>query len=117
MQPEVFLPIIRPRMKQAREFAGLRVYARKVCAFMEIAVMTGERQILQRVFAFVLARHDVFDVKLQWLLRLGETAILTAILGTFADELAKPCIHQCLACASTRRALAWRIPMRVLAWM
>jgi hypothetical protein len=46
---------------------------------------------------------------------LGQAAILAAILGTFADELAKPCIHQCLACARIRRALAWRIPMSVLA--
>src|SRR6266576_757012 len=37
-QPKVFLPIIRPRMKQAREFAGLRVDAGKICAFVEIAV-------------------------------------------------------------------------------
>jgi hypothetical protein len=53
-QPEVFFPIIQPRMKQAREFAGLWVDAGKVRAFVEIAVMTGERQILGRVFSFVL---------------------------------------------------------------
>lgn len=80
-QSEVFFPIIQPRMKQAREFAGLRVDAGKVRAFVEIAVMTGERQILGRVFAFVLPRNDVFDVKPQWLLRLGQTAILAAILA------------------------------------
>lgn len=102
-------------MKQAGEFARLRIDARKVRAFVEIAMMTGERQILRRVIPFVLPRHDMFDVKPQWFLRLGQAAILAAILGTFADELAKPCIHQCLACARIRRALAWRIPMSVLA--
>ena len=78
--------------------------------------MTGEGEILQRVFSFVLARGDVFDVKCQRLLFLPQPAILTATRRALFDQLPQPGVPQAaFVCASTRRALACRIPINVLA--
>ena len=44
-------------MKKPHELFGFRVKARKVCAFVEIAMVTGEREVFRRVFAAVLTRN------------------------------------------------------------
>jgi hypothetical protein len=104
---EMFVPIILSGMKQAVHLSCLRIKPGEICAFVEIAVMTRERQILFYVFAFVLARRDVFDVERQRLLLLPQPAILTATRCALFDQLAQPRVHQAaLACASIRRALA-----------
>ena len=78
--------------------------------------MTRERQVFRRVLASVLARRDVFDVKWQRLLFLPQPAILATTRRALPDRLAQLGVHQAgFACVSTRRALAWRIPINVLA--
>jgi len=62
---EVFVPIIEPRMKQARQFARLRVQAGKVRAFVEITVVTRQSQVCLRVFSSMLPGNNVFNVKRQ----------------------------------------------------
>ena len=63
----MFAPIIEARVKKSRELFVFWVKAGKVCAFVPVAVVAGEREIFRRIFAVVLARNDVFDVKPQWL--------------------------------------------------
>ena len=63
----MFAPIVKARVKKSRELFGFWVKAGKVRAFVPIAVVAGEREIFRRIFAAVLARNDVFDVKPQWL--------------------------------------------------
>ena len=59
----MFVPIIKSRVKQARQLSGLWIQPGKIRAFVQIAVMTGEREVFQDVLAAVLARGDVLDVK------------------------------------------------------
>ena len=107
MLREMFVPIVEPWMKQARQLSGLRINPGKIGAFVEIAVVAREHQVFRRVLASVLARRDVFDVKRQRLLFLPQPAILAATCRTLPDRLAQTGIHQpALAWASTRRALA-----------
>lgn len=73
----MFVPIVKPGMKQARQFSRLRVEAGKIRTFVKIAVMAGEREILRRILSIVLAR-GMFDVKRKRLLLLPQSAILTA---------------------------------------
>ena len=112
----MFTPIVKARMKKPRELFGFRVKAGKVWAFVEIAVVTGEREVFRRVFAAVLTRNDVFDVKPQRLEILMQSAILAAIFRALPDGLSQPGVHQ-FALARRRRALACKMPMSVLAWM
>ena len=116
MLREMFVPIVEPWMKQARQLSGLRINPGKIGAFVEIAVVTRECQVFRRVLASVLARRDVFDVKRQRLLFLPQPAILAATCRALPGQLAQHGVHQAgFVCASTRRALAWRIPINVLA--
>ena len=102
---EMFIPIIQSRMKQARQCPGLRIKPGKIRAFVQIAVVTGEREVFRRVFSSMLARSDVFDVERQQLLFLPQPAILTTIPRALPDLLAQSGVHQ-PAFARMRRALA-----------
>jgi hypothetical protein len=42
---KVFRPIVKPWMKQAGELFGFGIKAGKIRAFVEIAVMAGERKV------------------------------------------------------------------------
>ena len=92
-------------MKQTRQLFSLGIKAGKVRAFVQIAVMTGEREIIRRIFAAVLSRNDVFDVKSERFEILMQPAILATIFRAVPDGLSQPGVHQ-LALDKTRRALA-----------
>ena len=59
----MFTPIVQSRMKQTRQFSSFGIKPGKICPFVQVAVMTGQREIGRRIFSAVLARNDVFDVK------------------------------------------------------
>jgi len=59
----MFVPIIKSRMKQTRQFSSFGIKPGKICAFMQVAVMAGQREIFRRIFSTVLSWNDVFDVK------------------------------------------------------
>jgi hypothetical protein len=103
----MFVPIVDPRMKQARQFSGRWIQPGEIRAFVQIAVKTGKREVFRNVLPSVLARRDVFVVKGQRLLPLPQSAIFTANRRALPDQLAQRGVHQpAFACASTRRALA-----------
>lgn len=56
-------PIVKSRMKQARQFFRFGIKPGKICPFVQVAVMTGQREVFRRIFSTVLARNDVFDMK------------------------------------------------------
>lgn len=77
-------------MEQLDERTGLRIYGREVGAFVQIAVVTGERQIFRIITAAMLTRHDVLDVKFVERLRaLRKPAVLATIARPLPDEY--PC--------------------------
>ena len=92
-------------MKQPRQFFGFRIQPGEVRAFVQIAVMTGEREIFRRICSAVLSRRDVFDVKKKRLKFLPQPAILATIFCALPDQLAQLGVHQA-ALESMRRALA-----------
>ena len=92
-------------MKKSHQLFGLWIEAGKVRALVQIAVMTGEREIIRRIFPAMLSRDDMFDVKSQRLEILMQPAILTMIFRALPDELSQPGVHQ-FAVDKRRRALA-----------
>ncbi len=81
-------------MKQARQFARLRVQAGEVWAFLEITVMARQGQVRLRVFPAMLPGNNVFNVKRQRFPLLRQPAILTVTTGPFPHPLAQPRVHQ-----------------------
>ena len=111
----MILPIIESRMEQASYLAGFWIEAGKVHAFVQIAVVASEREIIRRIFSSMLTGNDVLDMKGQRLLVLPQLAIFAGVFCASPDELTQPVVHQAaFARASALRALAWRIPMTVL---
>lgn len=94
-------------MKQARQFARLRVQPGEVWAFLEITVVARQSQVCLRVFSSMLPGNNVFNVKRQRFPLLRQPSILTVAAGPLPHPLAQPRVHQlAFAWASTRRALA-----------
>jgi hypothetical protein len=67
---KMVVPIIESWMKQPGQLFGSGINSRKICSFVQIAVMASQRQIIRNVLAAVLTRNDMFDVKLQGLVLL-----------------------------------------------
>ena len=111
----MILLIIEPRMKQSRQLSGFGVQPRQICAFVQIAVMAGQRKIFRRVFSSMPARDDVFNVERQGFLALPQSTILAIVFRALPDQLAQLRVDQA-ALERMRRALACKIPMSVLAW-
>jgi hypothetical protein len=61
---------------------------------MEVAVGTGEREVVFPVTAPVLLRGDVLDVVAEErLVALLHPAVLTAIAGALPDQASGGCVH------------------------
>jgi hypothetical protein len=90
----VFIPTVFARIKETDDFIRIRVAASKVGAFVKIALLTSQRQILNLIRPAVLARDDVLDVKeMEAVVFLAQAAILTAIASTPPDVIAKGLAH------------------------
>src|SRR5216683_7392354 len=85
-------------MEQAHYFASLRINPRQIRAFAQVAVRTGESEIVCIVIAAMLARSNVLYVEAQFGKFLREPAILTVLARPRADKLAQLDIH-----SATRR--------------
>ena len=83
---------------------------------MKITMMASQSQIVRGILAFMLSWNNMLDVKTKRLLILLHAAIFAAIFRPLPNHLSQPGIHQAaLDWASTRLALACKIPMSVLA--
>jgi hypothetical protein len=91
-------PPIAARMEQAHYFASVRVNPRQIRAFTQVAVRTGESEIVCIVITTVLARSNVLYVEAQFGKFLREPAILTALARPRTAKLAQLDIH-----SATRR--------------
>ncbi len=90
---KVFRPAIPPGMEQPGQFTRVRIKSGEVRAFVEIAVVAGQREVFRRVAAIMLARHDVFDMKSQRFLGLRQSAVFASVFRARADELAERLLH------------------------
>ena len=77
---EMVCPTVISGVEQFCHCAGLRVYAGQICAFVQVAVNTGQCEIFQVVTTAVRLSNDMLDMKgCQRGIILVESAILTAI--------------------------------------
>ncbi len=79
-------------MEQAHYFAGVRIDPRQIRAFTQIAVRTGESEILGVVIATMLARSDVLYAETEFGKFLREPTVL-AVLARPRAQLAQLGIH------------------------
>ncbi len=86
-------PLIAARMEQAHYFAGVRINPRQIWAFAQIAVGTGESEIVGIVIPTMLARSHVLYVEAQFGKFLRKPAVLTVLGRPNTDKLAQLNIH------------------------
>ena len=86
---EMFRPEIAPRMKQSHDLACPRVDPGQVRAFVQIAAVTRQSEIVWVIGAAMLFRHDVLNMVSQIAIFLLQAAIFTAIGSPLPDKL--PC--------------------------
>lgn len=83
---------------------------------MQIAMVARKGEVIGRVGPSMLAGDDVLNVKWKGLAGLRQAAILALSPGALTDEPSQGRIHQLTANAlRVCRALAWRMPIKVLA--
>ena len=86
-------------MEQTDNLARVRINARQIRAFAQIALVTGPRQVLGFVETPMLSRGDVLDVKgMIAVVLLAKAAVFTSIAGPFPDLPAQLKVHQEAAC-------------------
>jgi hypothetical protein len=88
-------------MEQAHYFARVRINPRQIWAFTQIAVRTGESEIVCIVIPTMLARSNVLYVEAQFGKFLRESAVLTVLARPHADKLAQLDILTPASCRSS----------------
>ena len=87
-------PYLLAGIKQLYGAATFRINCRKIGAFVQIALITGEREVFSFVASKMLTSDDVLDLKPMLESMLWEAAILGSVAGSIADELASSGIHE-----------------------
>ena len=91
---KMFCPIMATRVKQLRHFSRLWIVSRDIATFVQIAVNTSQREILEIVGPTVLPWQNVLNMqRRQRRSLLVEFAVFTPIPRTFADRPALGSIH------------------------
>lgn len=103
-------------MKQQRDMSGFGIDACQITRFGQIAVDTGECEVVLGVGAAMFFRNDVFELQWnQWGLILVQLAILAPMVGSFPDVAFRFGVHHA-DCDRSFRTLAWRMAMNLLAF-
>ena len=90
----MLFPTLVARMKQVRDLAGLRIYAREIGPLVQIAVNSGEGQVLQAIRSPVDFWHNVLDMQGgQGRIVLMQLAILAPVAGPFPHPRSGLQIH------------------------
>jgi hypothetical protein len=93
---KVVRPSIPAWMKEKRDFPSLRVDSCQIRAFMQIATVACQRQIIDTIGAAVLLRHDVLHMVLQVAMFLVQATIFAPLAGPPLDEVPRRRIHRLL---------------------
>ena len=83
---KVLRPEIAPRMKQSHELPRERINPRQVRAFMQIAAVTGQSEIVRVIGAPMLLCHNMLDVMPQVAMFLSQAAIFATFNGASPDK-------------------------------
>jgi hypothetical protein len=97
-------------MKQQDNRGRIGIDGTQVSAFVEVAVVTGEREIPRIIIAAMLFWKDVFDVKsIEGFILLPEVAILASLARALANESLGGGVDQAaLLPGAKRRAISRR---------
>src|SRR5437867_4360738 len=74
-------PFVLPRVKQRNDLAGFRINASQIRAFLQVAMPTGEREVVMLLRATVLRSDNVFDVERPAESLLRHARILAPVAG------------------------------------
>jgi hypothetical protein len=88
------MPALPTRVEETNNLSRERISATQVRPFAEITSMATPAAVIGTIAATVLLGEDVFDVKSRC--RSGgiwKVAVLTAMAGSFSDELPKGPLH------------------------
>lgn len=81
-------------MIQNDDLTGFGIDAREIRPFVQITVLTGQREVVFIVAAVVLLRDDVFNVQTDGgRLSLLQSAVLTGVARAVANPLTQIGIH------------------------
>lgn len=108
------VPLISSWMKETRHFGGIGIQARKVGAFVEIALMTRPRKIPRIVRAAMLSGNDVFHLEgVESIMGLTQAAVLAPVFCALAHQLTQWKVYpQEAAFFRYNRALACRMAIK-----
>ncbi len=92
---ELFAPTVEARVKEPDDFVRVWIAAGQVWSLVEVALVAGERQIIERIHAAMFARIDVLDMeRMGVVMFLPKPAIFTAVPGALPHLLAECQAHQ-----------------------
>lgn len=83
-------PNLQPWIEQWRDGVRLRIDAREVWAFVQIAMVTSQSEVCQIIAAAVLAGDNMLDVEREeGIIVLMKSAILAVVGGSIPDEIGR----------------------------
>lgn len=90
---EMIEPRIAAGIEQDYDFPASRINRGQVRTLLEIAVRTGQREVMGIICSTVLSRDDVLYVKTQFGKFLRHAAVFTTLASSRADELTQLRVH------------------------
>jgi len=90
---EMLVPGVRSWIEQPSELGTRRVQSGEVWAFVEVAVPTGECQVVRLIAATVGPSHNVFDLETVRVVPLGKPAILAPLSCTVPNGKDRLVVH------------------------
>jgi hypothetical protein len=107
-------PAVLARVEQANHLVRLRIDARDVRSLVSIAPIAAQTEIFGHGLPAMLASDDVVDRKgEEGVLFLVKAAIFAAIARSLTNERSQSRVHQAGRSLRSRRALDWRIAMKL----
>ena len=93
LEGKVLRPHLFSRIEQRDHRATLRINARQIRAFFQVASLAGQCEIHQGVVSAVLLGADMIDVVGDIGLFFRESAVFTPLMSAITDQAAEACFH------------------------
>ena len=93
MQPEMYCPVIRARIKQSHEHPSRWVDGGYIRTFAQVAAITSQCKVAQLIRTAMLSGNHMFDMKAQIHSRLREPAIFAAVTCSSPNFLTTRCVY------------------------
>jgi hypothetical protein len=116
--PEMPLPILAAWIKKTDDFAGLRIDARQIWAFVEITWHTSVCAIWMGIYASMHLCDDVIELERQVVIRLRHLAIFATVVCPLTNQILGSFVHvdQEVVVFILPRILAFKMDRRCPTW-